>query len=218
MTFARLLWPLAVVYWRLRFAWDRQQVQKLCAGGLRIGRNVVIMPDVSFDAAYPWLIEIGDRCRISEGVRILAHDATPFSDLGVTRLGRVRILHDTFIGERVLILPGVTIGPWAMVAAGSIVSRDVGEGVLVAGNPARVYGRYSEYLERTATMCSDSHVIALDDVEGRRDEVLAAMERGEAFFVKGATPASPYHVNVTDAEVQAQAEAAFEQHFGSRSA
>ena len=41
------------------------------------------------------------------------------------------------IGSRSVILPGLTIGRWALVAAGSVVTKDVPEHALVAGNPAR---------------------------------------------------------------------------------
>jgi maltose O-acetyltransferase len=187
---------------------------------MRMGSDVVIMHDVTFDSSYPWLIDIGDGCRISSGVRIAAHDATAFKDLGITRLGRVRLLHDTFVGERAIILPGVTIGPRAMVAAGSVVSRDVGEGVLVAGNPARVYGQYDEYLERTREAGSGAHIVSLEDIESGRErpgDLLAAMDRGDAVFVKGASPGSPFHFNVSDADVQARAHEAFERHFGPHS-
>lgn len=44
------------------------------------------------------------------------------------------------IGAGAVILPGLTIGRWAMVAAGAVVSRDVPDHGLVAGNPARLVG------------------------------------------------------------------------------
>lgn len=77
------------------------------------------MEDVEFNLDYPFLIEIGDNCRLSKGVRILAHDATTFRDLGVTRIAPVKILESTFIGERAIILPGVAIGPRTLIAAAS---------------------------------------------------------------------------------------------------
>jgi maltose O-acetyltransferase len=197
-------------YWAFRKRRRRDRIAEMCARGMQMGKHVLIMNDVSFDAAYPWLIEIGDDCRISSEVRILAHDATSFKDLGITHLGRVRILHDTFIGERALILPGVTIGPRAMVAAGSVVSRDFGEGVLVAGNPARVYGQYDEYLARTRDACSLARVVALADIESGRErpeDILAAMDRGQAVFVKGAPSESP-------SDFKAQSTEAFERNFG----
>jgi acetyltransferase-like isoleucine patch superfamily enzyme len=50
----------------------------------------------------------------------------------------VRIGDGTWVGARAMILPGVTIGKRVVVAAGSVVTRDVPDDVLVAGNPARV--------------------------------------------------------------------------------
>jgi maltose O-acetyltransferase len=49
----------------------------------------------------------------------------------------VRIGRDVWIGGGAIILPGVTIGDGALIGAGSVVTRDVGAGVMVAGNPAR---------------------------------------------------------------------------------
>jgi maltose O-acetyltransferase len=54
-------------------------------------------------------------------------------------LGRpVRIGHDVWIGGGAIILPGVSVGNNAIIGAGSVVTRDVPEGVTVMGNPARV--------------------------------------------------------------------------------
>ena len=50
----------------------------------------------------------------------------------------VRIGDGTWLGARAMVLPGVTIGKRVMVAAGAVVTRDVPDDVLVAGNPARV--------------------------------------------------------------------------------
>ena len=49
----------------------------------------------------------------------------------------VRIGSDVWIGGGAVILPGVTIGDGAVIGAGSVVTRDVGPGVTVIGNPAR---------------------------------------------------------------------------------
>jgi acetyltransferase-like isoleucine patch superfamily enzyme len=50
----------------------------------------------------------------------------------------VRIGDGSWIGARAIILPGVTIGRRCLVAAGAVVSKDVPDDTLVAGNPARV--------------------------------------------------------------------------------
>ena len=52
----------------------------------------------------------------------------------------IRVRHGAALGANSTILPGVTIGRWAMVGSGSVVTRDVGDHELVAGNPARRMG------------------------------------------------------------------------------
>ncbi len=51
-----------------------------------------------------------------------------------------RICYGAAIGARSVVLPGLTIGAWALIAAGSVVTRDVPPFALVAGNPARQVG------------------------------------------------------------------------------
>jgi UDP-2-acetamido-3-amino-2,3-dideoxy-glucuronate N-acetyltransferase len=55
-----------------------------------------------------------------------------------------RILRAARVGGGSLLLPGVTVGENAFVAAGSVVTRDVPDCVIVAGNPARIIGRVRE--------------------------------------------------------------------------
>jgi len=52
-----------------------------------------------------------------------------------------RILRAARVGGGSILLPGVTVGENAFVAAGSVVTKDVPDGVIVAGNPARIIGR-----------------------------------------------------------------------------
>ncbi|HYV96153.1 MAG TPA: DapH/DapD/GlmU-related protein [Gemmatimonadaceae bacterium] len=212
----RLLHWITMVFWRTRQRTRRSALAGLSARGLKIGRDVVIMPDVTIDTGYPWLIEIEDGCRISSQVRIMAHDATSFRELGVTRIGRVRILRESFIGERSIILPGVTIGPRAMIAAGSLVTHDIGPGQMAAGNPARVYGKFEDYLQRVRTTVADSALFSLDSMDSpaSREAARAALDEGKTVYVHGSSPGAPDHYNITEAEIAEQARAAFEKNFG----
>lgn len=161
------------------------------------------MGDVELDLAFPWLIEIGDRSRISTGVRILTHDAQAFLELGVTRLARVRILEESFIGERAIILPGVTIGPRAVVAAGSVVGRDVPEGMMVAGNPARAFGQTAEHLARVAAEVGRALVVprGVALVGALRDEILARLESEPAVYIRGSQRTSWFRHNATPSDL-----------------
>lgn len=59
----------------------------------------------------------------------------------------VRVLDNVFIGRGTTVLPGVTIGPNAIVGAGSVVTRDVPPNSVAAGNPARVIRALDEHVE-----------------------------------------------------------------------
>lgn len=91
-------------------------------------------------------IRIGDRVWVGANTVITDTDFHPLD--AETRRARpldantapVEIADDVFIGMNALILKGVRIGERAVVGAGSVVSRDIPAGAIVAGNPARVIG------------------------------------------------------------------------------
>jgi maltose O-acetyltransferase len=118
------------------------------ANGLVLGRGCSIEPGVVIDEGMPWLIEIGDETTIAPQAYLLAHDASTKRHIDRTRVGRVHVGRRVFIGARALVLPGVTIGDEAIVAAGSVVTRDVPAGMLVAGNPARAISTVADYIAR----------------------------------------------------------------------
>jgi maltose O-acetyltransferase len=122
--------------------------EALLARGLAIGQDTFVDPDVAFDVDFCWLISIGDRATIAPGVRIVAHDASTKRALGYTRVARVHVGDDTFVGAGSLVLPGVTIGAGAIVGAGSVVRHDVPAGAVVSGDPAQVRDDTAAYLAR----------------------------------------------------------------------
>ena len=85
-------------------------------------------------------LEIGSNVSISADVCILTADHDPQSATFAGRERPVRIGDYVFVGTRAMILPGVTIGHGAVVAAGAIVTKDVAERSIVAGSPAREIG------------------------------------------------------------------------------
>lgn len=82
-------------------------------------------------------VTIGDYVLISWDCNILENNFHTTTDGGITS-APVVIGDRVWIGCRAIILPGVTIGEGAIVAAGSVVTRDVPPGMLAAGNPAKV--------------------------------------------------------------------------------
>jgi len=208
MSILKLLKPIGWIISYIRFKIDRLRLQKLITQGLTVGKNVYIMEDVDFDINYPFLIEIGDNCRIAKGVRILAHDATTFRELGITRIAPVRILEGTFIGERAIILPGVTIGPNALIAAGSVVNRDIGQGKAAAGNPARPYGDYNDILKKYREIALTSKIFKEEDIENSKvtpDDLLSVLQKGSIAFIGGMPHLDPYYVNTDINELRTSA-------------
>jgi acetyltransferase-like isoleucine patch superfamily enzyme len=114
--------------------------------GMDLDPTCTFSLSVHFDKTYPRGMHVGAETYIAFDVALLAHDFTRGLYLH-TRIGR-----HCFIGARSIILPGVIIGDESVVAAGSIVTKDVPPRSLVAGNPAKVirsdievgpYGRFT---------------------------------------------------------------------------
>lgn len=90
---------------------------------------------------------IGNNVLIGSGALISDNDAHPLhpdhrDDPAHTLCSPVNIQDDVFIGARSIILKGVTVGRGSVVGAGSVVSRNVPEMSVVAGNPAQVVKKF----------------------------------------------------------------------------
>ena len=117
-------------------------------GGLTIGSNSVVNQKCRLDTR--GTISVGSNVSISAEVCILTADHDPASPDFAGRHRPVRIEDSAFIGTRAVILPGVTIGKGAVVAAGAVVTKDVAPFEIVAGCPARKIGsRNTELLYET---------------------------------------------------------------------
>lgn len=177
----------------------RMRIRDLVARGLVLGENVTIEYTASIDDNYPYLIQIGNNCSISNHVRLLAHDATTFKFTnGHTRLGKVEIKDNCFIGERAIILPGVTIGPNTLIAAGSVVNRDIPPNSCAAGIPARVYAKFDDLLERHKQQITERTVFEFTDLihadDQTRQKIWEAVRDGDA-YVRGYTGQYPFTLN-----------------------
>ncbi len=111
---------------------------------LIIGKNVFIGHGSAFMLASS--ITIGDYCLIGGGVRIQDNDGHPLDPelrkrrekVSDKNIAAVVLGENVWVGARATILKGVTIGDNAVIGTGSIVTKDVAAGAVVAGNPARV--------------------------------------------------------------------------------
>jgi maltose O-acetyltransferase len=128
------------IFGPLRFVWYGN-----VAGNVRIGRNCFINRDVSLDPS--GAITIGDGVVIGQEVAVITagHSiAGPGHRAGIYRPEPVRVGDGAWIAARAMLLPGVTVGHGAIVAAGAVVAADVAANVLVGGVPARVLRELTE--------------------------------------------------------------------------
>ncbi len=129
--------------------WNGAQIRE----GAVIGRNCVISKDVYVDAG----VRIGDGCKIQNGVSVykgvevedevfigpfavFTNDLYPRAAVKEWKVIPTRLQRGCSIGANATVIPGITIGSYAMLAAGSVVTTDVPRYTLVAGNPARPVG------------------------------------------------------------------------------
>lgn len=104
-------------------------------GSLVLGERVFINTGATIVATRS--IVLGDGCLIGDLVAIFDSDHHSIEPSQPTRFAPVRLGTNVWVGRSATILPGVTIGDHAVIAAGSIVTSDIPARTLAAGVPAR---------------------------------------------------------------------------------
>jgi acetyltransferase-like isoleucine patch superfamily enzyme len=117
-------------------------------GSLRIGDEASIHPRCQLNA-YVSSIEIGERVMIAPSCGFYSYNhgmalGQPIMEQPLTSKGSIVIGDDAWIGFGVIALESVRIGKGVVIGAGSVVTRDIPDGAIAAGNPARVIKMRSE--------------------------------------------------------------------------
>lgn len=111
----------------------------------QLGENCRIGPFVTIGAE----VVMGPDVVIMTTAHAFEDPRTPIRLQGDLAIRPVVIGADAWIGTRVVILPGVTIGKGAVIGAGSVVTRDIPPMSIAAGNPARVIRQRGDRIEVT---------------------------------------------------------------------
>ncbi len=142
-------------------------IEELRKRGMTIGENCFIGTS-KIDYPHAYLISIGNNAAISS-CRFLAHDASTKRELGHSKIGRIDIGDNVFIGVDAIILPNVKIGNNVIIGAGTLVNKDIPDNSVAVGNPARVIGTYDDYIEKSRKMW-ETHPV-YNTYEKTQDEI-----------------------------------------------
>lgn len=165
-------------------------LKKLEKRGLKIGNNFKMMGECIIDPSHCWHIEIGNNVILAPRVHILAHDASTKLFLNYTKVAKVRIGNNVFVGAGSIVLPGVSIGNNVVIGTGSVISKDIPNNSVAIGVPAKVIGDLHEYLEKEKdTMNSDNcfdetYTLRNKKLSQRhKDEMIKAIKQYSKIFV-----------------------------------
>lgn len=149
--------------------------------GMKVGKNFNRQSSTRLDPSHCWLISIGDDVSVGNKVQILAHDDTIRPYTGYGRIGPVKIGDRVFIGANSTILMNTTIGNDVIIGAGSLVTGNIPDDSIVAGTPAKVIGKTSEYIAREKTRLEKGLVFDKSYTYHKRVSKSKKQEMWEAF-------------------------------------
>jgi acetyltransferase-like isoleucine patch superfamily enzyme len=167
-----IAWPFNVIYARLfPVAYAR-----------RIGVNMegsVTIYGSSYEmfSTEPYLVTLKENVYISVGAKFICHDGgvLPFRKMHpkLDLAAPIVVGDNTFVGMGAIILKGVTIGQNCIVGAFSVVSKNVEDGTIVAGNPARFVKKTDDYIENALMNSLEIGDLAGDVKDKRYREIFA---------------------------------------------
>lgn len=118
----------------------------------KMGENVHFQPRIL--PANPELISFHNNIAVAADVHFINHDIVHKVFNGLNKgnfkshLGCIEIMDNVFIGAHTIILPNVKIGPNVIIAAGSVITKDVPEGFIYGGIPAKPLGKFDDLVAK----------------------------------------------------------------------
>lgn len=138
---------------KVYFYSNEKYIKLLRSKGIKIGSNCEIYKDVTFGSE-PYLIEIGNHVRITGGCRFITHDGGVwvlrklYQNENIDLFGKIVIGDNVHIGINTIIMPNVKIGNNVIIGCGSIVTKDIPDGEIWAGAPAKFIKNIEDYYEQ----------------------------------------------------------------------
>lgn len=148
--------------------------------GVKIGSNTAIAGKDHWSTE-PYLISIGENCRIAKGVCFFTHGGALLGRIEYPDydfFGKIKVGNHVYFGANSLIMPGVTIGNDVLIAAGAVVTKSIPDGMVVGGNPAKIIGTVKDFVEKNNKYNVNSR--SMNQVQKRR--LLESLD--DSYFVK----------------------------------
>lgn len=128
--------------------------------GVKIGNGCIFrnVKTARIDITRPSLVEIGNNVDMNHNFQIMTHDwasgvfRNVFHNI-LPSSGKVKIGNNIYFGTDVIVLKGVTIGDNCVIAAGSIITKNIPSNSVVAGAPAKVLCSLEDYYEKRKKVC-----------------------------------------------------------------
>lgn len=124
----------------------KENINELRKRGVKIGENVDIL-NSTIDGRFGFLISIGNNVTITNAT-LLAHDASTKKFLGKSKIGKIEIGDNVFIGLGAIVLPNTKIGNNVIIGAGCVVSGVIEDNSVMIGNPAKKLCDFDKYIEK----------------------------------------------------------------------
>lgn len=120
------------------------------ARGMKVGKDVIFIEAPAFGSE-PYLIEIGDRTKITAGCTFINHDGAMYVIRSMEKyadarnFGRIKIGSNCFVGNNCIFLPGSQMGNNCILGAGSVLNSTMPDNSVFAGTPAKYICTLEEY-------------------------------------------------------------------------
>lgn len=136
---------------------NESTISYLCKLGCKVGKGTRFVGGVPYLGTEPFLIEIGEDCLLTDNLHFHTHDGSVkvlnsmgyFNGERMDKMGRIKIGNNCFIGSGTRIMGGVKIGNNCIIGAASVVTKDVPDGYVVAGIPAKIICSIDEFYKKT---------------------------------------------------------------------
>lgn len=118
----------------------------------------------------PYLIEIGDYVRIANNVHFYTHGGIwalrkAYNNPKLDYFGKIKVGDYTHIGDNCMIMPGVTIGSRCVIGGGTVLTKSVPDGCMVAGNPAKFIGYTNDFYNRMTQISTETGGMSREEKE-----------------------------------------------------